>query len=149
MSGALARAAEAGHAVLHVGEEALARLLAVVADVDARVELCGDRRAVASSTASRSSLGSTASPRLRRPCSSASACGRGQAAGVRGQDAVVARQHRAGTSCRTSQPPVGPDVFGNPVRRAPLGERLPALEVFVADAGSHPLPCGRTCRTAR
>ena len=38
----LADAAEAAHAVLHVGEEALARLLAVVADVDAGLELAGD-----------------------------------------------------------------------------------------------------------
>ena len=39
----LARPAEARHAVLHVGEEALPGLLAVVADVDADVELGGDR----------------------------------------------------------------------------------------------------------
>ena len=41
--GPLAGAAKAAHAVLHVGEEALARLLAVVADVDAGLELaCHD-----------------------------------------------------------------------------------------------------------
>ena len=40
----LARAAEPGHPVLHVGEEALAGLLAVVADVDAGVDLRRDHR---------------------------------------------------------------------------------------------------------
>ena len=39
---ALAGAAEAAHAVLHVGDEALACLLPVVADVDARLDLSGD-----------------------------------------------------------------------------------------------------------
>ena len=53
------RAAEPGHAVLHVGEEALPRLLAVVADVDAGVDLGGDDAAVASSIARASSSGST------------------------------------------------------------------------------------------
>ena len=38
----VAGAAEPGHAVLHVGEEALAGLLAVVADVDARLDLGRD-----------------------------------------------------------------------------------------------------------
>ena len=40
----LARVAEPGHAVLHVGDEALPGLLAVVADVDAGLHLVGDRR---------------------------------------------------------------------------------------------------------
>ena len=40
--GALAGVAEPGHAVLHVGEEALSGLLAVVADVDSRGVLRGD-----------------------------------------------------------------------------------------------------------
>ena len=55
----MAGAAEAGHPVLHVGEEALARLLAVVADVDAGVDLAAITAAVASATARRSSSGST------------------------------------------------------------------------------------------
>ena len=38
-------AAEPAHAVLHVGEEALARLLAVVSDVDAGRELAIDHTA--------------------------------------------------------------------------------------------------------
>ena len=40
--GPLTRVAEAGHAVLHVGEEAFAGLLAVVADVDSGRVLRGD-----------------------------------------------------------------------------------------------------------
>ena len=44
MNGALAGVAEARHPVLDVGEEALAGLLAVVADVDARLDLGGDAR---------------------------------------------------------------------------------------------------------
>ena len=69
---ALARAAEAGHAVLHVGEEALAGLLAVVADVDARVDLRGDaRRGRRRDRWLELVARSTGSPRLRRPWSSA------------------------------------------------------------------------------
>ena len=90
----LARAAEAGHAVLHVGEEALPGLLAVVADVDAGLDLGGDRPPRSPSSMARcSSSASTASPRLRRPCSSASAGGPGQAPGVGGEDPRLAGEH--------------------------------------------------------
>ena len=40
----VARSSETRHPVAHIGEEALTRLLAVVADVDARTELSGDAR---------------------------------------------------------------------------------------------------------
>ena len=76
--GPLARAAESGHPVLDVGDEALARLLPVVADVDPRLDLRGHdarrwRRARPAPARPRRRL-----PRLRRPCSSARARGRGR-----------------------------------------------------------------------
>ena len=61
-----------------VREEALATLLAVVADVDAGRDLAAMTSAVAASTAVRSSSASTSSPRLRRPCNAASSAGRGR-----------------------------------------------------------------------
>ena len=76
---ALARVAEPGHPVLHVGDEALPRLLAVVADVDADLHLrWRSTPRWPPRWRARSSSGSTASPRLRRPCISASAAGRGR-----------------------------------------------------------------------
>ncbi len=62
----------------HVGEEAAARLLAVVADVDAGVELARDTGRVAARAAAASSPGSTGSPRLFRTNIAFSASGRGR-----------------------------------------------------------------------
>ena len=80
-----------GHAVLHVGEEALAGLLAVVADVDAGIDLGGDHVGGGVLDGGAQLVGVDASPRLRRPCSSASAGGRGRLPAwvVRMRDSLV------------------------------------------------------------
>jgi len=64
---ALPAAAEAAHAVADVEEERLALLLAIVADVDAGLDLLVDDLAAMPSLPSRSiSAGSTSPPRARR-----------------------------------------------------------------------------------
>ena len=86
----LTRVAETGHAVLHVGEEALAGLLAVVADVDAGLELFPDDVTHSGFGLAREGGGLDGFPvvlaheqiaKRRRPR---------KTAGMRGQDAVVA-----------------------------------------------------------
>ena len=86
-----AAAAEAVHPVLHVRDEALASLLTVVTDVDPCATWAAIVSAAARSIASRNSPGSTGSPRLRRPCNSASAgfLGRLPAWVVRIRDSLV------------------------------------------------------------
>ena len=88
----VALAAEAAQAVLDVGEEALARLLAVVADVDAGVTLLRMTSSVAASTCAASALASTGS-RLLRATNTRRARRARQAAGMRGEDARVAALH--------------------------------------------------------
>ena len=92
--GARARAPEAAHPVLHIGEEALARLLAVVADVDARRELPRD------DPARRVADRPLELRRLHRlapapPHEERGQLGRArQAPRVRGEDAALAALHR-------------------------------------------------------
>ena len=89
----LALAAEAAHAVADVGEEALARLLAVVADVDAALELAGD------AAPGRLPHGCRDSGRLDRLAAAHPQlqlhqwCRPRQASGVRGQDPRFAALH--------------------------------------------------------
>ena len=89
----LAAVAEAGHAMLHVRDEALARLLPVVADVDtdvalrrdARTRRVGHRRFELGIVDRLASASATVElgERLRA----------GEAAGVGDQDAALAREH--------------------------------------------------------
>ena len=94
--GALARPAEPGHPVLDVGDEALARLLPVVADVDPGVDLRGDDRGgggrALPAAAHRSS---TSSPRLLLPVELGEGAGPGQAPGVGGEDPSLAAEQRS------------------------------------------------------
>ena len=118
----LARAAEARHAVLHVGDEALPGLLAVVADVDAGLDLGGDDRGGGVLD------GLLAARRVDRLAAAPPTVqvgqrrGPGQAAGVGGQDPRLAGEHLrsladprgcAGAtvrSCPTCAPPPLDDV---------------------------------------
>jgi len=79
---------EPGHPVLHVGEEALAGLLAVVADVDADLDLRRDRLLGRVRDGGRQFVG--IDQLTPRPASVQLGEGRraGQAAGVGGEDAV-------------------------------------------------------------
>ena len=139
----LARVAEAVHAVTDVGEEALARLLAVVADVDACFDLCGDgrRRRVLDRSAQLRRVDrfavATASVELgqrMRPR---------QAAGVRREDPRLARQHGSSLTAgrRAGCPPGSNRVIAARRTRANLPRTRPRR-------GSHPCPCGRRGRTA-
>ena len=105
--------AEPRHAVLHVGDEALARLLSVVADVDPRLDLRRDARGGRDLDGSLAAPpGSTGSPLLRRPCSSASAGGRGRlpACVVRMRDVLVC------TAPAALRQRAGREVAGPPAR---------------------------------
>ena len=135
----LAGVAEAGHAVLHVGDEALPRLLAVVADVDAGLDLLGDDgRGGLLDRALRSSSGSTSSPRLRRPCISASAGRAREAAGVGGEEPRLARQHAGSLTYRSGMSDV-----------RPAGPKTATWWRASPPRGSSPTPCSGGCSATR
>ena len=132
----VARAAEAGHAVLHVREEALARLLAVVADVDPGLDLRGDaRRPSRPRRLAAARPASTGSPRLRRPCSSASARGRGRlpACVVRMRDVLVC------TAPGSLRQRAGREVAGPPAREVGFTSRGIVITGELADRIQHHL----------
>ena len=126
----LALAAEAAHAVADVGEEALARLLAVVADVDAALELAGD------AAPGRLPHGRCDSGRLDRLAAAHpqlqlhQGCRPRQATGVRGQDPRFAALHCASSlvrrvlyATRDPQSAPRPSPFTGDGRAAPGASR--------------------------
>jgi hypothetical protein len=116
---AVARVAEPGHAVPDVGEEALPGLLAVVADVDAGVDLRRDARR----GGGLDRLGHLLGVDGVAPAAPAVQLGQGgrprEAAGMGGHDPRFAGQHGA-ESCRDR---AGPGVAPR-VGRAAIGTRL-------------------------
>ena len=124
MRGALSRAAEAGHPVLDVGDEALARLLPVVADVDPGLDLRGDDGAVASTTARCQLVGVDVLAPAPAAVELGERPGPGQAPGVGGEDPGLAAQHRRATGAADADEldadPVGVDT-ASPWTPVPVG----------------------------
>src|SRR5579863_400259 len=95
-AGAFTVSAEAAHAMLHVGKETLARLLAVIADVDAGFDLPSDHAAgrFVDDALHRGAVNGFAAAEPSEHF--AESFGPRQAAGMGGEDAFFGAKHRAG-----------------------------------------------------
>ena len=91
----VAAVTEAGHAMLHVGDEALPCLLAVVADVDADLALRGDRRGGRLRDRGRQLVVVHDLAAAPAPVELGERLGARQAACVGDEDAALAREHAA------------------------------------------------------